>query len=694
MRPWWWLVVCGVAAGAIAAAMWADAHAPSSRTVGVIPVPGQAALPRPEGMDPQRRRAWRMVLRLDPDLRQPGPEWALREGRSAGLGYVLAWRPGELALQLTRGGEQPMLLGSVRLQRPPREVVLARRGAALGVAVDGRQVLDALDPEGIAEPAAVRPFPDGWSVLTPSSLGATTFAVYDDGDLPTAFASDLAPGDAAELARALARGPAAAAERRRFGTPELVPGTPGWRPDPEPGRDDHALLCVRQALWTRPERDPAAVAQAMGQASRAVAALGAAHPQRARLALWLAWAEARNALAAAEPGDAAPVLPALEQLAVLVAGGSEPEGPGMLLALLPGLADRATRRPPAPRPLAAVLDERAGWLATLDAMARAVLANLAPGTDGELALQLRFISHAAGALGGAGVAPLPLPADAPEWLAARWRVLAGGAPPESGMPLAPGSRLAAGLALPVVEQLVRSVALEPLSAVRLRAAIADRTTVPAEELQRRFDAAGAREAALTRLAIALDGLARVAGGDAPRRVAVDERDAALDALRRAVDALGDVAGRGAPQGDALVQRDPLAFAMACLAESRLQRLAGPRAGDGIVRMAWRAPDPGSRGFVRLAPFTQLLSGEPEASELIWLHDDAILPPAQALAAALAMREVREEERARLADRRRRGDDPDWSLTRRLRSFTLPLELLDGTGRRAGAGGDAIGRDGP
>jgi hypothetical protein len=674
---WWRLALLGVTAGAVTAAVWADVRAPASRTVGVIPVPGQASLPRPDDTPPDRRRAWRMVLRLDPDLRQPGPEWTLREGKSPGLGYELAWLPAALGLQLTRGGDQPLLLGTIRLKRPPHEVVLSRRGAALSVSVDGRIVLDALDPEGIPEPPAMRPFPDGWAVLTPSSLGATTFAVHDEGDLPAAYASDLAPGDAVGLAAAIALGPADLAERKRYGSPELVVGTPGWRPTPQPGRPDHALLCVRQALSIKADRDPDAARAAIGQAARAVASLGTAHPQRARLSLWLAWAEARNALASVGPGGATQVQPALDQLAVLVTESGIPEGPGMLLALLPGLADRATRRPPAPRPLNLVLDERSAWLATLDSAARAALEALPPGAGSEFALELRFISHACGALGGTGVPQLPLPADAPEWLACRWRILAGGAAPESGLPLPPGSRVSANPALPVVEQLMRSVAFEPLSAVRLRAAIADRGGIQGEELQRRFDATGVREAAITRLAMALDNLTRIGRDATGRRVGTDERDAAVDVLRRAIDGLGDVANRGAaPAADSLVHRDPLAFALACLAESRLQRLDAGRQDDGLNRVPWQAPEPGSRNFVRLAPFAQLLSGEPAATDLIWLHDDAILPPAQALAAALAMREVREEERARLTGRDRRQGDPDWSLTRRLRSYTLPLEMLD------------------
>lgn len=678
MRRWWLALLLATALGAGLAARWADARVPASRTIGVIPVPGQASLPRPAGMPPDRHRAWRMVLRLDPDLRQPGPEWVLREGRAPGLGYELAWLPGALSLQLTRGGEQPLVLGAVRLQRPPREVVLARRGAALSVSVDGRPVLDALDPEGIPEPADRRPFPDGWSVLTPSALGASTFAVHDEGDLPTAFASDLAPGDVDGLVRAIALGPLDPAERLRAGSADREPGQPGYREPPQPGRHDHALLLVRQALMQRADREPLAAASALGRAARAVAALGSAHPDRARLGLWLAWGEARNALAGAGTDGAAQVRPAIDQLIVAVGQQGSPEGPGMLLALLPELAERAMRRPPAPRPLLQVLDERAAWLATLDIAARAAAEALPAGTSPDLALQLRFIAHTCGALGDGGAGE-PLPAEAPEWLAARWRMLAGGLPPESGLPAAPASQVARSPVLPVVEALVRGAARGPLAAVRLRAGLSDRQAGARGAdriLESLFEAAPPREAALARAMLALDALERLSQSTAGRRVPPAELISAIEAVRGAVAALGDVvsAADDGPRRQ-LVQRDPLAFAVACLAESRIRRLAG-QPGEGLTQTPWQAPEPGvARAFVQLAPFAQLLSGDQAASELIWLHDDEILPPAQALAAALAMREVREDERYRLAGRKRPLHVPDWRLLRRLRSFSLPLELL-------------------
>lgn len=676
MSPWRVLLVVGIAGAAATAALWVDV--PASRTIGVIPVPGQAALPRPENTPADSPRAWRMILRLDPDLRQPGPEWALREGMAPGLGYELAWQPSALGLQLTRGGEQPLLLGAVRLARPPHEVVLTRRGARLAVSVDGQRVLEVLDPEGVAEPTRLRAWPDGWSVVTPSALGATTFAVHDDGRLQIADASDLRPGDASALADALDLGPADLAERLRGGGGVTEPGSAGYRPPTEPGRPDYALLQVRRALTLRSERNQAAVLAALGEASRAVAALGSAHPDHARLGLWLAWAEARNALAIAGPDEAARVQPAIDQLIVLACGASTPEGPGMLLALLPGLTDRALRRPPAPRPLDAILRERSAWLSILDSTTQAALAQLPTGVTADLPLGLRFISHACGALGGDGARTRPLPADAPEWLAARWRTLSGDSPPEAALPSAPASQVARGQVLPVIEALVRGAGLEPLAAVRLRAAVTDRT-LGADEVQRRHDAAGARESQLTTLILALDGLTALAGPAGSARSSEPGLEAAVRTVSRAADALGDVSGRRAANPpEALVLRDPLAFALACLAHSRLRRLASS---PGLVGDPWLIPEPGSEPFVRLAPFAQLLSGDTGASELIWLHDDAVLAPAHALAAALAMREVREDARQRLGGEQRPTNDPDWALTTRLRCYTLPLELLDGRPRQ-------------
>jgi hypothetical protein len=89
----------------------------------------------------------------------------------------------------------------------------------------------------------------------------------------------------------------------------------------------------------------------------------------------------------------------------------------------------------------------------------------------------------------------------------------------------------------------------------------------------------------------------------------------------------------------------------------------------------------------LQPFARLLSGSPDAIDHIWLHAESILPPAQALGVALAMREVHLQLGTQPAPRPdATAADPDWNLLRRLPCWTLPLDGL--------AGGSAPAADGP
>jgi hypothetical protein len=431
-----------------------------------------------------------------------------------------------------------------------------------------------------------------------------------------------------------------------------------------PGRSDHALLRVRLALMATADRQGDQAIRRLGEAARAVAALGNGHPDHSRLMVWLAFAEARLVLGTAEPGDAERVRPPLEQLVVLASTTAVPEATGMLLALLPSIAEHAVRRPPGPRPLKEVLAIRSAWLATLDSTARAVRQLLPAWSSASTGWQLQFLAHACGALNGSTTTPtdslptiLPTPAAAPEWLAARWRTLAGGDPGDTGLPPIPAGQTGFEPLLPVVEMLLRASALEPLAALRLRAVLTE-PGVPREVVQRRRDAAGIRFSALSDTLVALARLARAEDG-LPRETAMREAQAAAAEL-----------GSVGPQLDTsgplqLVHQDALAFALACLVESRCKLSR-----SSLNEAPWSPPALSGR-FSRLAPFAQLLSGDEQATELVWLHDDAILPPAHALAAALAMREVRS------AEMRNRGENTtDWSLLHRLRSYTLPLELLD------------------
>lgn len=693
---------------AAAGALIANRAAPDSRTVGVERARGSLTIPRPDGADPASPRAWRMQLDIDPDIRQPGPEWVLREGQAPGAGYELAWNPAAMSLFLQRGQDDLMLLGIARLMRPPREVVFARRGSSLAVLVDGRQVIDALDPQGVPEPGS-GPFPDGWSLAATGNLGASTLTVQDDGGLPPVWASDVPPGDDERLAAEASRGPLDEGERDRSGFSRRVLAVRGWTPPEVPGRADHALLRVRQALTARASRDPDLARRMLGEAARAVAALGAGHPDHARLRLWLAWAEVRFTLDQAGQDGAGLVAPAIDQLAVLVGERVRSEGPGMLIAVLPELAERAVRRPTVPRPLDQVLAERAAWLAVLDRCAKAAVEALGGG-DTPLALQLRFLSHAAGTLSGRQAGPdsprpLPTPADAPDWLAVRWRALAGADPGQSILPPPPASAVTSDPVLPAIQRLVQAAALEPLAAVRLRACLAEtdeasriassattgRETATARleaarlRAERATEAAPSREALLSRLILSLRDLADSPPGP-ERRDAIQRVEA--DAGR-----LGQVRADSSPRPDAPVMSDPLAFALACLAASRIQR-AEPQGPSGDLRAAagFAPPDLDVR-FASLAPYARLLvrrpghPGDPGATDLIWLHDDAILPPAQALAAALAMQEVA-YERSRSSALPADGlASPDWSLLQRLPAYTLPLDLLDPAPReRSGAAG--------
>ncbi|MEK7414916.1 MAG: hypothetical protein AAB263_16500, partial [Planctomycetota bacterium] len=498
------LGLIGITCAVVVMAMFAARSSPGSHTVDARDISGSYGLTRPPGVAPQRPRAWRMQLRLDPNLPQPGPEWLMREGRIAGAGHELVWMPESSCLQIHRGGDDPLLLGTIVLSQPPHDVTFARRGCRLAVTVDGDMLLEVLDPEGVIEPHD-SVFPDGWTLDTPSNLGSTTLVIQDDGDLPVMDASDLPTGNRSKLDAVLGLGPANGAERLQVGmdaSKDFI------------GRRDYALLCVRSALSYNLDRQRMATLKALSHAAKAVAALGSGHPDHRRLRLWLAWAEARNALRAAKPGDAALVRPAIDQLSVLVSAQQSPEGLGMLLALLPGLADAAVARPTVPRPLKDVLRERAEWLTTLNTVTKTALSLVRPHAGDGMDLQLQFIAHACGSLLGPAAsddpdAPRirPTPANAPLWLITRWRAIAGDNPEIAALPPLPTSTTSRNALLPVIDLLMRSAALDPLSAVRLRATILDTTPSHRVATDARIAAAlentRPREAAIARVLIAL-----------------------------------------------------------------------------------------------------------------------------------------------------------------------------------------------
>jgi hypothetical protein len=216
----------------------------------------------------------------------------------------------------------------------------------------------------------------------------------------------------------------------------------------------------------------------------------------------------------------------------------------------------------------------------------------------------------------------------------------------------------------VVERLVATAGLSPLTAVRLAAVLHESVAddgrhATGERLLQAYEIAEPRDRELARALSALRRLA--AAGAAPDEAVLRE---VREALRR-LDPDGLLHADGGVPADGtagLVHRDPLAFALASLMEVRLQRLAVRL--PGAPRPVQAVPEAGSGRFAQLEPFARLLGGRDSATEVIWLHADAVLPPAQALAAALAMQEVRGER------------PPDWGLLRRLPCFTLPLDFLD------------------
>jgi hypothetical protein len=202
---------------------------------------------------------------------------------------------------------------------------------------------------------------------------------------------------------------------------------------------------------------------------------------------------------------------------------------------------------------------------------------------------------------------------------------------------------------------------EPLPAVAMRATLI-------EALERGDPAAAAlavanapeRESVLARALLALAGVG-------------DPKEALLS--------LGAATGAQPPPANAAMaanwaRHDPLAFALDRLLRHRLDkaRPIGPEGAGGVVPpVAPVAPvAPVHLGEdIRaqpvdlpeaLAPFERLLSGRAYATHEIWLHDASVLPPSQALAAALAMQEAC-------------GGDPDWTLLKRFPCFTLPLLLM-------------------
>ena len=347
----------------------------------------------------------------------------------------------------------------------------------------------------------------------------------------------------------------------------------------------------------------------------------------------------------------------------------------MLLALLPGLADAAVARPTTPRPLKDVLRERAEWLTLLNTVTKNALSLIRPHTGDGMELQLQFIAHACGSLLGQGASDdpdgpriRPTPTNAAPWLIARWRAIAGDDPETTALPPPPTSTTSRNPLLPVIERLIRSAALEPLSAVRLRATILDPAPSRRAMIAQCLETTRPREAALARVLMALRECDEAIEPGAKIK-------AAKDAHRLAERDLGKLSppkNEAEEKIDYLIHHDPLAYALAFLVEKRTNDILGV---TGLsTDIDEHALDLTGAFKDLAAPFAPLLgknslsltgshTSEGDPTDLIWQNSDDILPPAQALAVALAMQEVA-------------GQKPDWSILHRLTCYSLPLELLE------------------
>ena len=598
-------------------------------------------------------RSWDMDLTLDLSIRPPGWPWILHEGKHPGEGYELHWLPDRHVLQVQRARPGSFLLGSCRLTAMPNQISFQRRGGLLVVIADGVQVLRCLDPDGPLDDT-----PQAWGCSTSGTLGDATLTVQ-----------------AVELAVP------------RWGSAGLI--SLGSLVANDPPAADGPFLAVHGALQAR--GTPTEVARAFGLAQEQLGSRrgirdqeqpgrGLTPPDRARMRLWLALARIRWQLAAGDPGDETAFRLVEEDVDTLFTvtdrdetlrhGAPAPELAGILMSLTEPFAQRACAIPSAAitdQPQLVndrIFDYRQRWI---DLLGR-VVARIETLAGSDLApddvAQVRLLLHAAGCLAdrenvvasvpksGArrsawqGV-PLPLPLDAPQWLAGRWRAFAGGDPRMEAFPPLAGNQ---GPVAAALMHLSDYVDLDPVPAVGLRTRILDdfarwQRLIP---LGRESEAARAeledsalrecedlsmppRERLLARAMVVL-----ALSGDRQRTL--------LNPLREALIASD------------LVRTDPLAYALDQLVEHRY----GTKIGENITRhLEFYQLSPAARIARYFPEYQVLMDGSLAATARIWR---VRMPHAQALAVALIMQEVA-------------GRDPAWGLLERVPGFTLPLPLL-------------------
>jgi hypothetical protein len=570
-----------------------------------------------------------MHLRIDPGLKPPGPAWLMFEGNRPGDGYELHWHPGRLSLTLGRclslpseRGHPSMVLGIASLDHFPQQVMVSRQGFHLEVWADDVRVLSILDPQTTAAATS-------WGFQAAGPMEGSTVSLHDDRRMLAVDTAKALAGDAAARQRLLS----------------------------DATQSNHALFITREALLLDADKAANDKAAAVKVAAVAVSAYSASDPALVELRQWLAWGETHVALVRQDLDAAARTTQALRQLITLTEQHRAEESAGLLMELLDRLT-KACARPPSYRAPEDVVRWRDAWFSALTDCANAALFCSSPAIPDDWRWQLRLIAHGAHCLRGRP--PMPTPAEAPGWVVSRWRAFAGGNP--GGVSFA--NPLAQDEFNPVraaLDRLIQLAAFEPggLPAVTLRAAIIDALDTPAPpnagpetiDDQRRLNRlhaldaidspnAPARESALSQAILALRGI-----GDP--QLALQKLD--LDEHHRA------------PTGDGsepLARRDALAYALYRLLRFRFRSEAKVLP-ESPFSPRERLPE------ALISPFGRLLSGQREALQEAWSTDPTVLPPVQALAAALAMQEVLQGDTS----------PPNWSLLDQLPCFTLPLHLM-------------------
>lgn len=618
--------------------------------------------------------AWRIHLHVDPSLRPPGPEWIMFEGETCGRGYELHWLPDRLALQIIRAPER-LLLGTVLLKDLPEDVAFVRHGPQLQVWVNGQNRLSCIDPAGNS------PAPSAW--------GFRATGAMKDGSSLSLF-DDSARLSADEKTAALWPDAAAKNSPNKYTSDD----------DIRRFQKLPLLLQVRQALFLDPLSRRSAADVALDSALASVLNKTNIDPNKNSLLSWLDWGKLRldlYATSAVIPDRAHEIAASLEHLDALARVQHAPENLGLFLNLLPLLAEKACGRSQLPRAPAAVLRERDAWLQLLRQAGQAALrldedhGRLLPD---RWRWQLRLCLHAAQCF--MHNAPDPLPAEAPDWVVSRWRTLAGNGP---GGPVFSGdipvSTDEQNPILPVLMRLLDHAAIDPTAA---------EGTARLIELMENYEAKRETLDAAGQLAARTDcdAMADTIIKTMPERQAILAR--ALFVFRRLV--LQDLvdaekalmlldppeirearlrdSGHNLSEANrplAPIESDPLAYAFYRLL---LARLANPELSPDIRRRIVNPINNPSGLPETHATFSSLLSGRPEATSYAWKVDPTILPPPQALAAALAMQEAAGLTCATTSDYNVEGlPQPPadgsprvyWRLLDRTLCLTVPLRFL-------------------